>query len=115
MAHDVAGIRELKKFIKLNRVSAYQSAHPSPFKMLTTGLVLNYSISRLIRVPVELAKKLRENENTKYGLPYSWFVKWATLYYFDEDGNEHEIEAEDDNESCKRADDMNWDEEEEED
>jgi hypothetical protein len=75
---------------------------------MTTSLVVYYAISRDIRVPKELAKKLRENENTEYGLPYSWFVKWATLYYFDADGNEHEIQAEDDNEGYKRADDMNW-------
>jgi hypothetical protein len=75
---------------------------------MTTKFVIKYAIYRCIRVSKELAKKLRENENTKYGLPYSWWVKWATLYYFDEDGNVHEIYAEDDNEGYKRADDMNW-------
>jgi len=77
---------------------------------MSSQLVLNYRVFRCILVPEELAKKLRENENTKYGLPYSWFVKWATLYYFDADGNEHEIEAEDDPlDTYKEADEMNWD------
>ena len=82
---------------------------------MTTTLI-NYAIYRCIRVPKELAKKLRENENTKYGLPYSWVLKRDTLYYFDADGNEHEIEAEDDNEgyNYKRADDIFWEDDDEE-
>jgi hypothetical protein len=109
VAHDSSDIRELKK-IKIESVGGYICSTPK----INMFLALNFSVCRTIIVPTELAKKLQENENTKYGLPYSWFVKWATLYYFDADGNEHEIEAEEDSpDTYKRADDMDWQDDDE--
>jgi hypothetical protein len=32
-----------------------------------------------------------ENKKAKYGVPWSWFIKYDTLYYFDEEGNENEL------------------------
>jgi hypothetical protein len=81
---------------------------------MTTKFVIKYAIYRCIRVSKELAKKLRENENTEYGLPYSWVLKSDTLYYFDADGNKHEIEAEDDNEGYEKAEDIFWEDDDEE-
>jgi hypothetical protein len=80
---------------------------------MPTPLVLDYSFSRIINVPNELAKKLKENENAHYGEPWSWYVKWATLYYCDGDKKEHEIEAQDGDADCKHDDGQNWDDPEE--
>jgi hypothetical protein len=66
--------------------------------MSSTNLSLTYSVSRNFSIPDELAKKLQENKDAEYGLPYSWCIRWATLHYFDADCNEHEIEPDDDDE-----------------
>ena len=81
---------------------------------MTTKLVIKYVFYRCIRVPKELAKKLRKNKDTELGLPYSWVLKRDTLYYFDADGNEHEIESKDDNEGYEKADDIFWEDDDEE-
>jgi len=83
---------------------------------MPTPLVLEYNFCRRIDVPNELAKKLQENEEAKWGEPWSWYVKWATLYYCDGDKKEHEIYALDfGGPDCKRHDGQNWDDEEESD
>lgn len=80
---------------------------------MPTTLVLEYSCSRRINIPNELAEKLKENENAHWGEPWSWYVKWATLYYCDGDKKEHEINAEDGDVDYKRDDGQNWDDPEE--
>jgi len=60
---------------------------------MPTSLMLTYSATCEVVVPNEIAKKLQENENTEWGKPWSWYVKHATLYYCDEDGEGHRIEG----------------------
>jgi hypothetical protein len=66
--------------------------------MTTTNLSATYSVARNWSIPDELAKKLQANKDTELGLPYSWCIRWATLCYFDEEGKEHEVEPDDDDE-----------------
>jgi hypothetical protein len=80
---------------------------------MPTPLVLEYSFSRIIDVPNELAKKLQENKDAEWGQPWSWYVKWATLYYCDGDKKEHEIEAYDGDADCKHDDGQNWEDSQE--
>ena len=83
---------------------------------MPTPLVLEYNFTRTINVPNELAKKLKENENVAWGMPWSWYVKWATLYYCDGDKKEHEIEAgAAADHDCKHDDDQTWEDPEESD
>ena len=81
---------------------------------MPTPLVLEYNFYRKIDVPNELAKKLQENEEAKWGEPWSWYVKWATLYYCDGEKNEHEINAfDEDSPDCKHDNGQSWDDSEE--
>jgi hypothetical protein len=36
---------------------------------------------------------IEDNKQAKYGTPWSWFVKYDTLYYFDGEEQEHEIQG----------------------
>ena len=54
-------------------------------------IVANYNLSSSFRVPKDVP--LLSSEENKFGKPWSWYVMWDTLHYFDEEGEEHEIEA----------------------
>ena len=43
-------------------------------------------------------------EFCKYGTPWSWFVRYGTLHYFDADRKEHKIEGENQDADYKNAD-----------
>ena len=46
------------------------------------------------KIPKDLPLlSMEENNNTKFGIPFSWYVRCYTLYYFDADGKEHEIDG----------------------
>ena len=49
-----------------------------------------YKVESTFRVP--LGVPLQETEG-EYGTPWSWGVKWDTMFYFDDKGVIHEIEA----------------------
>lgn len=75
--------------------------------------MLEYTVTRQIDVPNEIAKKLKENENAPWGDPWSWYVKYATLYYCDEEGEEHEIQSDEYPNDLKHDGGKTWDEPEE--
>jgi hypothetical protein len=75
---------------------------------MPTTLALEYNIARYISVPNALAKKLKENEDVEWGEPWSWYVKYLTLYYCDGDKKKHEIQCCDDTFDYKRDDGQEW-------
>lgn len=71
---------------------------------MPTNLVLYYTFDRIIRIPTKIARLLQANENEPYGKPWTYYTKWATLYYIDGDGKEQEVRADGGPEECKRSD-----------
>jgi hypothetical protein len=76
---------------------------------MTTALNIQYNRTLVIDVPSDIAEKLKENEDTEWGLPWSWYIKYATLYYCDGDGKECEIEGDTSYFDYKDDDGYNWD------
>ena len=76
---------------------------------MTTAININYCNTVTIDVPSNIAKKLKENEDVKWGLPWSWYIKWATLYYCDGDGKECEIVGDTSDFDYKRDNGYDWD------
>ena len=57
-----------------------------------------------------------ESKASKYEAPFSWYVRYDTLYYIDANGNEQEINSDDvyhDN-KCPKSYDINVDDEDDE-
>jgi len=49
-----------------------------------------YKVESTFRVPLGVPLQAEQGE---FGKPWSWSVKWDKLFYFDDKGVEHEIEA----------------------
>ena len=58
-------------------------------------IIASYTVSSEWKIPKDI-KLLSEEENKKAkgNIPFSWWIKYDTLYYIDEDGEEQELEAE---------------------
>jgi hypothetical protein len=81
-------------------------------------IIARYSVSSEWKIPKEL-KLLSEEENKKAkgNIPFSWWIKWDTLHYYDADGVEQELEAEyqaSEHTDFKRPDEMEEEDDEEE-
>jgi hypothetical protein len=53
-------------------------------------ITAHYNSSTSFKVPNDVPL-LPASENA-FGKPWSWYVMWDTLHYFDDKGEEHEIE-----------------------
>ena len=43
-------------------------------------------------IPKDIPLMKFDDKNNKNGVPWSWYVSWGTIHYFDADGKEKEIE-----------------------
>ena len=88
--------------------------HINKYKMRT--IIANYSSSTIFQIPKSL-KLLSKKENDKIheeNIPFSWWIKWDTLNYYDENGEVQKIEG-DNSSDMKRPDDVEEEEEDDED
>ncbi len=89
--------------------------HPYSFNMRT--ITASYISYIAFRIPDSI-KLLSVEENDKVktkDVPFSWYIRWSTLYYLDQDGNEHTIEPDDEpSTNWKHPDRIEEDEEDEE-
>ena len=76
---------------------------------MSISIKIDYNNTLCIDVPSDIAKKLKANEDLKWGEPWSWYIKWATLYYCDGDGKECEIKGDTSEFDYKRDSGYNWD------
>jgi hypothetical protein len=72
---------------------------------MTTVLTLSYDAYAEIKVPKAHAEKLRDGE-------WKYWVKWGTIHYTDDKGEEHEIEGTQPEVDCKWPQTETWQEEE---
>jgi hypothetical protein len=75
-------------------------------------LMLAYTCHATIVVPVDLARKLRKNASKKCGEPWTYYVKYNQLRYWDGAGVEHRIEGSVPDSDYKRPDEEEWEGEE---
>jgi hypothetical protein len=57
-------------------------------------VIISYSINSWFSLPqgVKLLS-VEENKKAKEGTPFSWWIKWDTLHWYDTEGVEHEEEG----------------------
>jgi len=67
---------------------------PDLLEMSSARLVLRYDAYAEIKLPVDHAKKLDSGE-------WTYWIKWGTIYYTDDDGVEHEVDATEPETRCK--------------
>ena len=71
---------------------------------MPTKITLSYTATACIHIPNNIAKKLKgealdhyNHEDDTKAEPWSWFVKWDDLYYYDDDMKIQKIECGDAN------------------
>jgi hypothetical protein len=75
---------------------------------MPTDLILQYSAYQIITLPNKIAEKLKENKDTEWGKPWSWYVRFTVLFYYDGNGVKHEVDSEDCDTDYKEAEDYTW-------
>jgi hypothetical protein len=75
---------------------------------MPTDLLLVYKAYQIVTLPNSIAEKLKANQDTEWGKPWSWYVKYATLFYCDGDGVEHEIDSDEVDTDYKEDEGQEW-------
>ena len=79
---------------------------------MPTPLILDYSASATIYLPNAIARKLKEHEGKTYGKPWTYYVKYNELRYWDGEGVEQRIEGSLPDSDYKYPEAEEWDDEE---
>jgi len=61
-------------------------------------ILANYNLCDVFKIPKNIPLlSVEENnkvlDNNLFNVPYSWYVRWGTLYYFDDKKNECKIKC----------------------